>query len=148
MEASGFFGSLRFFFGWRKMDLDFKADRVRFILADPSIPANIGAAARAIKTMGFRQLWVSNPRVKDYRHDPDAVRLSTQAEDVLSESRETASLAEALEASATPGRSRAITTSSGRRSIRSGPLRRRPPRCSLRPRGIPPRGDIAVCFRH
>lgn len=97
MEASGFFGSLRFFFGWRKMDLDFKADRVRFILADPSIPANIGAAARAIKTMGFRQLWVSNPRVKDYRHDPDAVRLSTQAEDVLSESRETASLAEALE---------------------------------------------------
>lgn len=79
------------------MDLGFKADRVRFILADPSIPANIGAAARAIKTMGFRQLWISNPRVKDYRHDPDAVRLSTQAEDVLSESRETASLAEALE---------------------------------------------------
>lgn len=29
------------------MDLGFKADRVRFILADPSIPANIGAAARA-----------------------------------------------------------------------------------------------------
>ena len=79
------------------MDLGFKADRVRFILADPSIPANIGAAARAIKTMGFRKLWVSNPRVKDYRHDPDAVRLSTQAEDVLEESRETASLAEALE---------------------------------------------------
>ena len=106
------------------MDLGFKADRVRFILADPSIPANIGAAARAIKTMGFRQLWISNPRVKDYRHDPDAVRLSTQAEDVLSESRETASLAEALE---------------GVRYAWALSRRRRPPRCSLRPRGIPPR---------
>ena len=117
------------------MDLGFKADRVRFILADPSIPANIGAAARAIKTMGFRQLWISNPRVKDYRHDPDAVRLSTQAEDVLSESRETASLAEALEGV----RYAWALSGYNRRSIRSGPLRRRPPRCSLRPRGIPPR---------
>ena len=120
------------------MDLGFKADRVRFILADPSIPANIGAAARAIKTMGFRQLWISNPRVKDYRHDPDAVRLSTQAEDVL-ESRETASLAEALEGVRYAWALSGYNHEFGPRSIRSGPLWRRPPRCSLRPRGIRPR---------
>lgn len=70
--------------------------RVRFVLADPSIPANIGAAARAVKTMGFGSLWVSNPRVRDYREDPDAVRLSTQALDVLRSSRRTDTLSEAL----------------------------------------------------
>ena len=71
--------------------------RVRFILADPSIPANIGAAARALKTMGFRSLWVSNPRVRGYKSDPDAIRLATQAADVLEESRCTDTLLEALE---------------------------------------------------
>lgn len=71
--------------------------RVRFILADPSIPANIGSAARAIKTMGFRSLWVSNPRVRDYKADPEAIRLATQADDVLAESHRTDTLLEALE---------------------------------------------------
>jgi tRNA/rRNA methyltransferase len=32
-----------------------------FILVEPSVPGNIGAAARAIKTMGFRHLWLVRP---------------------------------------------------------------------------------------
>ena len=32
-----------------------------FILVEPAVPGNIGAAARAIKTMGFSELWLVNP---------------------------------------------------------------------------------------
>lgn len=32
-----------------------------FILVEPSVPGNIGAAARAIKIMGFRHLWLVRP---------------------------------------------------------------------------------------
>ncbi len=73
------------------------ASRVRFVLCHPSIPANIGAAARAIKTMGFRDLRVVAPRVADYREHPDAVALSTTSLDVLQESRSYKTLPEALE---------------------------------------------------
>ena len=72
------------------------ARRVRFVLCDPSLPANIGAASRAIKTMGFRDLWVVNPRVSGYRDDPDAIALSTSSVDVLRASRSVATLEEAL----------------------------------------------------
>ena len=34
---------------------------IRFILVAPSHPGNIGAAARAIKTMGFDELWLVAP---------------------------------------------------------------------------------------
>ena len=72
------------------------ASRVRFVLCDPSLPANIGAAARAVKTMGFRSLWVVNPRVAEYRSDPDALALATSSADVLQESRSASTLLEAL----------------------------------------------------
>ncbi len=35
--------------------------RIHFILVEPAIPGNIGASARAIKTMGFRDLRLVNP---------------------------------------------------------------------------------------
>jgi len=35
-----------------------------FILVEPAVPENIGAAARAIKTMGFRNIWLVNPKVE------------------------------------------------------------------------------------
>lgn len=79
------------------MKTPISASRVRFVLCEPSLPANIGAAARAVKTMGFRSLWVVNPRVSSYREDPDAVALSTSSVDVLRESRCVPTLAEALE---------------------------------------------------
>ncbi|MCB0293374.1 MAG: hypothetical protein KDH97_24180, partial [Calditrichaeota bacterium] len=36
-------------------------NQVDFILVEPRTPGNIGAAARAIKTMGFRNLVLVNP---------------------------------------------------------------------------------------
>ncbi|MGM0565734.1 MAG: tRNA/rRNA methyltransferase [Bacteroidota bacterium] len=35
--------------------------KTAFILVEPAVPENIGAAARAIKVMGFNQLWLINP---------------------------------------------------------------------------------------
>ena len=72
------------------------ADRVRFVLVAPTHPGNIGASARAIKTMGFARLVVVRPRQPDYREDPDAVALSTGAADVLAASASFATLTEAL----------------------------------------------------
>lgn len=53
---------------------------VRFVLVRPEYPSNIGASARAIKTMGFRDLWLVRPR--RFPH-PEAERLATEAADVL-----------------------------------------------------------------
>jgi tRNA/rRNA methyltransferase len=71
-------------------------DRVRFVLVEPTLAANVGAAARAIKTMGFTRLLVVNPRDADYRIDADAVARATGAADVLAASEATADLAQAL----------------------------------------------------
>jgi tRNA/rRNA methyltransferase len=59
------------------------AGRVRFVLVAPSHPGNIGAAARAVKAMGFARLVVVKARIVDFRHDPEAVALSVGAVDVL-----------------------------------------------------------------
>ena len=53
--------------------------RVRFVLVEPTLAANIGAAARAIKTMGFSRLVVVKPKDPDYRSDPDAVKAEVLA---------------------------------------------------------------------
>jgi tRNA/rRNA methyltransferase len=34
--------------------------KIHFVLVEPAVPENIGAAARAIKTMGFDSLWIVN----------------------------------------------------------------------------------------
>jgi len=60
--------------------------RVLYVLVQPTLAANIGAAARAIKTMGFDRLVVVDPRDADYRSDADAVALATGAADVLAAS--------------------------------------------------------------
>lgn len=72
-------------------------DRVRFVLVAPSHPGNIGAAARALKTMGFARLTVVRPKHADYRTQPDAIALATGAADVLAASASHAVLADALE---------------------------------------------------
>jgi tRNA/rRNA methyltransferase len=71
-------------------------DRLRFVLVAPTHPGNIGAAARAIKTMGFGQLVVVQPKHPDYREQPDAIALATGAADVLAESRSFDALTDAL----------------------------------------------------
>lgn len=72
------------------------ADRVRFVLVAPSHPGNIGAAARAIKTMGFARLVVVQPKHADYREHAEAVALATGAADVLTASTSFETLTEAL----------------------------------------------------
>jgi tRNA (cytidine32/uridine32-2'-O)-methyltransferase len=53
---------------------------LRFVLVRTSHPGNIGAAARAIRTMGFTRLVLVAPR--DYPH-PEATALAVGATDVL-----------------------------------------------------------------
>ena len=54
--------------------------KIKFILFEPSHPGNVGAAARAIKTMGFDNLCLINPT--EHPH-PEARARSTGALDVL-----------------------------------------------------------------
>ncbi len=59
------------------------ADRVRFVLVKPSHPGNIGAAARAIRTMGFGRLAVVAPREPAFKTHDEALAFATHGADVL-----------------------------------------------------------------
>src|SRR5688572_24218732 len=67
---------------------------LRIVLSRPSHPGNIGAAARAMKTMGFSDLRVVAPKRFP---DPEAVAMASGAQDVLDGARVCATLDEALE---------------------------------------------------
>ena len=69
-------------------------ENVRVVLSHTSHPGNIGAAARAMKTMGLSQLFLVNPK-----HFPDAAAdaMASGATDVLAGARVCASLDEALQ---------------------------------------------------
>ncbi|RKP54524.1 RNA methyltransferase [Pararobbsia silviterrae] len=68
----------------------------RFVLVEPSHPGNVGAAARALKTMGFARLVVVRPRVAHVHEDPDARAMASGADDVLASTHLVDSLDEAL----------------------------------------------------
>lgn len=70
--------------------------RLRFVLVETSRPGNIGAAARAMKTMGFTDLVLVNPRVADAQEHEEAVAFASGALDVLQNARLVGSLDEAL----------------------------------------------------
>ena len=57
---------------------------VRLVLVSTSHPGNIGAAARAMKTMGFDELVLVAPR---HFPDPDATAMAAGAQDVLAAAR-------------------------------------------------------------
>ncbi|TCV90754.1 RNA methyltransferase [Sulfurirhabdus autotrophica] len=69
-------------------------DNIRIVLSHTSHPGNIGAAARAMKTMGFNSLYLINPK-----HFPDghANAMSAGADDLLVNAVVCTSLDEALE---------------------------------------------------
>ena len=69
------------------------AQRIRFVLVRPSHPGNIGAAARAIRTMGFTRLHLVAPH--KFPH-ADATALAAGADDVLANAVVTDTLQEAL----------------------------------------------------
>ncbi|GGX09711.1 methyltransferase [Pigmentiphaga litoralis] len=70
--------------------------RVIFIMVEPSHPGNVGSAARALKTMGFAELVLVNPKIPDVITHPDAVSLASGAGDVLASARTCDTLQDAL----------------------------------------------------
>ena len=71
--------------------------RLRFVLVETSHPGNIGAVARAMKTMGFSQLVLVNPRFPDAVTHEEAIAFASGAQDVLAATRIVSSIDEALE---------------------------------------------------
>ena len=67
--------------------------KIRIVLVETSHPGNIGAVARAMKTMGLADLWLVNPR---YFPHPEATALAAGAGDVVEHAHVVLSLAEAL----------------------------------------------------
>jgi tRNA/rRNA methyltransferase len=67
--------------------------QIHFILVEPKVPENIGAAARAIKTMGFSSLRLVNP--VDHLHEK-AKWLAHASNDILEHATLYASLGEAI----------------------------------------------------
>lgn len=67
---------------------------IRVVLSHTTHPGNIGAAARAMKTMGLRHLYLANPR-----HFPDsqATAMAAGADDVLQDAVTCSTIDEALQ---------------------------------------------------
>lgn len=69
----------------------------RFILMDTSHGGNVGAAARAMKVMGFGDLVLVRPRFADVLCREDTIAFASGAADVLARARIVETLAEALD---------------------------------------------------
>ena len=89
-------------------------DRIRIVLSRTSHPGNIGAAARAMKTMGLSRLYLVEPASFP---DPVADARASGATDILENARVVASLEEALDGTVLAA---AVTA---RRRERSVPIR-------------------------
>ena len=71
--------------------------RTRFVLIATSHPGNVGAAARAMKVMGFDDLVLVAPRHADVLRRDETLALASGATDILERARIVPSLAEALD---------------------------------------------------
>src|SRR6187455_2470792 len=71
-------------------------DPTRFVLVGTSHAGNVGAAARAIKVMGFSELVLVAPRWPDVLQREEAIAMASGATDVLEGARVVATLGEAL----------------------------------------------------
>jgi tRNA/rRNA methyltransferase len=88
--------------------------RVRVVLSRTSHPGNIGAAARAMKTMGLSRLVLVRPKSFP---DPQAAAMASGANDVLASAQVVDSLAEALH-----GVVLAVALTARRRDLATEPL--------------------------
>ncbi|WP_259772510.1 RNA methyltransferase [Pseudoduganella lutea] len=70
---------------------------LRVILVETSRPGNIGSVARAMKTMGFSELVLVNPRFEGALQHEEAVAFASGAQDILAGARIVATMAEALD---------------------------------------------------
>ena len=71
-------------------------DPTRFVLVETSHAGNVGAAARAMKVMGFADLVLVRPRLPDIAQRDEALAMASGAADVLAGARVVESLSEAL----------------------------------------------------
>ena len=78
------------------MNLDTSA-LLRWVLVETSHPGNVGSAARALKTMGFSDLRLINPKIKGAAANPEAIALASGAADILEGSSESDSLCSVVE---------------------------------------------------
>ena len=69
-----------------------QAKLLRWVLVETSHPGNVGSAARALKTMGFHELHLINPKIPNIAQESEAIALASGASDVLSISHESTSL--------------------------------------------------------
>ena len=72
------------------------SDPTRFVLVQTSHAGNVGAAARAMKVMGFHDLVLVQPRWPDVLQHDEARAMASGALDVLERARMVPTLAEAL----------------------------------------------------
>ena len=70
---------------------------LRWVLVETSHPGNVGSAARALKTMGFDDLHLINPKTQGMAQMPEAIALASGAGDVLEKSQESTTLDSAVE---------------------------------------------------
>ena len=70
---------------------------LRWVLVETSHPGNVGSAARALKTMGFSDLRLINPKIQGVAKNAEAIALASGAADILERSSESGSLASAVE---------------------------------------------------
>jgi len=72
-------------------------ESTRFVLIHTSHAGNVGATARAMKVMGFRDLVLVAPRFPDVLCHEEAVAMASGAADILARARVVPTLAEALD---------------------------------------------------
>ena len=70
---------------------------LRWVLVETSHPGNVGSAARALKTMGFSDLRLINPKVQGVAKESEAIALASGAVDILESAQESNSLASAVQ---------------------------------------------------
>lgn len=73
-----------------------QAQLFRWVLLETSHPGNVGSAARALKTMGFSDLRLINPKVAGIANTPEAIALASGAVDILKSSQESNALEPAI----------------------------------------------------
>src|SRR3569832_1994310 len=109
---------------------------IRIVLTRTSHPGNIGAAARAMKTMGLSRLVLVDPAVFP---NSQADAMASGAADLLTQARVCATLAEAL-----ADTTLALGVSARRRDIVSEVLT--PPEASIRLLSVAQTGPVALVF--
>jgi tRNA/rRNA methyltransferase len=109
---------------------------LRIVLSRPSHPGNIGAAARAMKTMGLSRLVLVNPL---HFPDPQAEAMAAGATDVLAQAQVCATLEEAL-----VGTTFATALTARRRGLAVEPLWAREAAGELAV--LAGKGDVAIVF--